>query len=40
MADVLQMQRKAMLGDGPAVAVQVNNAPQRIERVVVDADPH
>ena len=41
VADVLQMQRKAMLGDGPAVAVQVNNnAPQRIERVVVDADPH
>jgi len=41
VADVLQMQRKAMLGDGPAVAVQVNsNAPARIERVVVDADPH
>ena len=40
-ANVFSMQRKAMLGDGPAVAVQVNNnAPQRIERVVVDADPH
>ena len=40
-ANVFTMQRKAMLGDGPAVAVQVNsNAPARIERVVVDADPH
>lgn len=40
-ANVFTMQRKAMLGEGPMIAMQLNNSePQRIERVVVDADPH
>ena len=38
VADVLQMQRKAMLGEGPMIAMQLNNSePQKIEVQVVDA---
>lgn len=36
VADVIKMQREAMLGKAPDVAVQVNNMPERIERVIVD----
>lgn len=36
-ADVIKMQREAMLGKTPDTMVQVNNMPERIERVVIDA---
>ena len=35
---VFTMQRKAMLGEGPMIAMQLNNSePQKIEVQVVDA---
>ena len=41
LMETLRIQREARLGKVPDTMVQVNNnAPQRIERVVVDADPH